>query len=27
MGMCGVSTVKALDRSVLRVHAAPRDKP
>jgi 4-hydroxymandelate oxidase len=25
MGMCGVSTVKALDRSVLRVHAA-RDK-
>jgi 4-hydroxymandelate oxidase len=25
MGMCGVSTVKALDRSVLRVHA-PRDK-
>ena len=22
MGMCGVSTVKALDRSVLRVHAA-----
>lgn len=25
IGMCGVSTVKALDRSVLRVHA-PRDK-
>jgi 4-hydroxymandelate oxidase len=25
MGMCGVSTVKALDRSVLRIHAA-RDK-
>jgi len=27
MGMCGVSTVKALDRSLLRVHAAPRDRP
>jgi 4-hydroxymandelate oxidase len=27
MAMCGVSTVKALDRSVLRVHAARRDKP
>ena len=27
MGMCGVSTVKALDRSVLRVHAARRGKP
>ena len=26
MAMCGVSTVKALDRSVLHVHAAPRDK-
>lgn len=27
MGMCGVSSVTTLDRSVLRVHAAPRDKP